>query len=505
MTADQQKTEEIVIRLVDGLFSQILTKAPPSNIVELWKEHVEIRRVLDSINEELSKLSDTNQKLKDGSRNADKILEFLKWADQIGIARNNVEVVDSFKTGLELKATGTIPKGHIIAKVPRHAMISLDLARKSSILKKAFERDPIVGNMGNVGLALFVAAQWINQEKSKWHPYISVLPTHFTTPIFYSEQQLLNLKPSPIFEESLLFYRTIARQFAYFFISITQNRVYEHSQKNAKKGDRPVEPPVLYNTPFTITNFTPNLYMWSVGVVTTRVNMVPSEIEQTRDGQVLMMPALIPVLDMANHENVTDQDDENIEDLVCFSSEENVALITSHSELHSGDSATIFYGRRSGGEHLLHNGFVPTHENGFDIFKLKIGIPKTDKDLEAKRKLVKQLIPEAYSPTNVFQFDLVNFPKQPFAEELLIFSAIFVTSSPTKENVETPESRQKAIEFLKNRIILLEKSYGKGIDRSLLSQIGEDGDAARLKTAEIHILQLARVHCEVLEKSRLIA
>lgn len=183
----------------------------------------------------------------------------------------------------------SIPKSHVVARVPRHAMITLDLAKKSAMLKKAFERDPIVSGMDNVGLALFLACQWLNKEKSKWQSYISVLPTTFPTPLFYSEEQLLQLKPSPIFEEALMFYRTISRQFCYFLLAVAKNKLYESAQRRKEKN---MEPPIFYNSPFTVANFTPTLYFWAVGIVTTRVNMVPSETLVGEDGKPTIVSSM---------------------------------------------------------------------------------------------------------------------------------------------------------------------------------------------------------------------
>ncbi|CCD73865.1 protein-histidine N-methyltransferase [Caenorhabditis elegans] len=492
--------EDQILGKIATLFEETLSKQPPSNIVELWKEHVEIRRILNDVISIQAKLGDTDERLANSKRDADSIKTFLAWADGVGIARNNVTIGSTKTAGLSLQATGPIPKSHIVARVPRHAMITLDLAKKSSLLKKAFEKDPIVGGMDNVGLALFLACQWIQNEKSKWKSYISILPTTFPTPLFYSEEQLLQLKPSPIFEEAILFYRTISRQFCYFLLAIAKNKIYEAAQRR-KDARNAMETPIFYNVPFNVANFTPKLYFWAVGVVTTRVNMVPSENQVGEDGNPVIIPALIPVLDMANHENVlTDVLTEPIEDLVCYSPEEECAVITSHCDVKAGNEVTIFYGCRSKGEHLLHNGFVPIYHGKFDVLKLKIGIPKTDKTLDAKKKLIQKFVKKVYCAGNIFHVDLYNYHEQPFPLDLLMFAAIFVSTTPTEEAVSAPENRKKGLEFLKTRFSLLKRSYESSFDASKLKEIGIDGDSARLKSAELDILQLALNYCETLEK-----
>ncbi|CAD6188630.1 unnamed protein product [Caenorhabditis auriculariae] len=490
-TSDSRKKieqEETVIRQVGVLFEQVLSRPPPNNVVELWKEHLAIREKLDKIAELQSQLSDTNVLLSK-PRSPESIEKLLKWADHMGIVRKNVEIKESDDFGLELRASAEIKKDDAVIQVPRNAILSLDLARKTAMLKKAFEKDPIVRGMGNVGLALFLCGQFLNGENSKWSTYISVLPTTLTTPLFYDRDQLLQLKPSPLFEEALMFYRTITRQFSYFLVSVAKNRVFENVRKT-KTEHANMDPPVLYNTPFTVSNFTLNLYLWAVGIVTTRVNMIPSESETTEKNERIMVPALIPVFDMANH----DFDALASDDAVCFSVEDDLAMLVSAKDVKKGDSVSMFYGRRSNGDHLLHNGFVPRGENPSDYYKLKIGIPKTDKALNAKQALISAFAPSNWMQSNIFHFDLINNPEHPFPEELEKFAQVFTLDDPNAKFELTTEQRKKALEFLKTRFSLLESSYGK--EELSVDLPGIPGDIARLKASEREILRNSRIYCE---------
>ncbi|CAI2347438.1 unnamed protein product [Caenorhabditis sp. 36 PRJEB53466] len=493
-SATKTEIEDQILQKISVLFEETFSKPPPSNIVELWKEHVAIRRTLNEVSSLQVQISETDKQLNSQVRDAETIKAFLTWSDSIGIARNNVTIGETEFAGLSLQATGPIPNGHVVARVPRHAMITLDMARKSPMLRKVFEWDPLVSGMDNVGLALFVAGQWLNKPNTKWNSYLSILPNSFPTPLFYTEEQLLQLKPSPIFEEAIHFFRTITRQFAYFLLAISKNRLYDQAQK---KDQRNTEVPLYYNSSFTVANFTPTLYFWAVGVVTTRVNMVPSETATGEDGKPAIIPALIPVLDMANHES----SDNPIDDLVCYAPDEECAVITSHCDMEAGRQVTIFYGARSKGEHLLHNGFVPVHHGKFDVLKLKFGIPKTDKALATKQELIRKLVASVEASANIYHVDLIEVVEHPFPEDLIIFGAIFVTPEPTEELVSTTEARKKGLEFLKTRFTLLRRSYDTAFDASNLDKMSIEGDTARLKSAELQILQLALNHCDVLEKT----
>ncbi|KAK5986605.1 hypothetical protein GCK32_010789, partial [Trichostrongylus colubriformis] len=210
------------------IFERVLSKPPTPNIVELWNEHQEIRKVLDDISSKQAKLSDTDVQLS-RERSEKVIADFISWADQIGIKRYGVTVSDCDEVGglgllatksekdiadfiswadqigikrygvtvsecdevggLGLLATKEINGNDRCVTVPRHAMISTDLARKSAILKKVFESEVIVQNMANVGLALFICAHKVKSD-SKWAPYLNVLPSGYTTPLFYSEEEV---------------------------------------------------------------------------------------------------------------------------------------------------------------------------------------------------------------------------------------------------------------------------------------------------------------------------
>ncbi|KAK6048629.1 hypothetical protein COOONC_13866, partial [Cooperia oncophora] len=216
------------------LFEQVLSKPPTPNIVELWNEHKEIRKVLDDITSRQAKLSDTDVQLLKARSEKD-VADFMLWADQIGIKRHGVTVSECDEVGgLGLQASKEIKEGDRCVTVPRHAMISVDLARKSAILKKLFESEVIVQNMANVGLALFISAHRVKSD-SKWAPYLNVLPSSYTTPLFYSEEELQLLKPSPVFEEALLFYRTVARQFVYYLLMVGRNDVYDNTSRVSEK------------------------------------------------------------------------------------------------------------------------------------------------------------------------------------------------------------------------------------------------------------------------------
>ncbi|KIH64481.1 hypothetical protein ANCDUO_05207 [Ancylostoma duodenale] len=321
--------------------------------------------------------------------------------------------------------------------------------------------------MANVGLALFLCAQRVKKD-SRWTAYLNYL------------------KPSPVFEEALLFYRTVARQFAYYLLMIGRNDLYDKTSRREKAG---TQPPLLYYSPFTVDNFTFSLYRWSVGTVTTRINLIPGEMGKTRDGAMQMVPALIPVLDMANHEFI--EGSEDLGEAVSYSTEDDCAEILAAKNVAAGEWVSMYYGRRTGAEHLLHNGFVPVGENPFDSYKLKISLGHSDKNFKEKQKLFAEM---GFSEkSNVYMYD-IGCGSHPFHPSMEHFARIYVSDKP--EAISEPATLGKAVHFLKNRFAILERSYGVIPEGKTLNE----KNIERLKKAEVAILKNARIHCEEWEK-----
>jgi hypothetical protein len=103
---------------------------------------------------------------------------------------------------------------------------------------------------------------------------------------------------------------------------------------------------------------------WCVSAISTRQNQIINEEKQP-------MLALIPILDMCNH----DEDGRFCTD---FDDERKCAKCYALRDLNENDEIKIFYGNRNNCDLLIHNGFV-IENNQFNTFKLKLGISLHDK------------------------------------------------------------------------------------------------------------------------------
>uniref|UniRef100_A0A915ANH1 protein-histidine N-methyltransferase n=1 Tax=Parascaris univalens TaxID=6257 RepID=A0A915ANH1_PARUN len=476
-----------LLQRCNTLWEQVLCSLPSPNTADLWSEHVRVRLELEQIASLQRHLAPTDFEQQLVHSRSEAVQRFLEWSDRMGIEREGITVrCSDGAMGFGLEATHSLKQDTEILRVPRKAMLSWDQARKSTMLKKCFEQDMIVKTMDNVALALMVCCQKLSPDSS-WLPYLDALPQTFSTPLYFSALELRKLSPSPAYEESLIMYRNVARQFVYFLAAVQRSEKSPSAKKDKNHAAAGMDP-LFLNAPFTVSNFTFDLYRWAVACVTTRINFIPSQYAKDSNGEPVAVPCLIPLLDMANHEF-------DYPLTVHFSTEGDYASIKATKDYKRGDEVTIFYGNRTNRQFFLHNGFVPDGENKNDTYKLKIGFPRGDKQVRARLKLMHDAGFNAESRVFVFE---VSASERPVPPSLLDFARVFLVENPTSVSLSEVrclhELECKAWQFLKDRFSLLQRAYGAleeehdvpdELDRMIL----------KLKRCELRILHNAEQYC----------
>jgi histone-lysine N-methyltransferase SETD3 len=247
-----------------------------------------------------------------------------------------IEIAEFPQVGYGLKATRDLKDSEKLLQIPRKLMLTVDSAKQSA-LGPLIGEDRILQVMPNVILALHLLNEKLN-PKSFWKPYIDILPYQYSTPLYWVPEDLQFLKGSPTQGDAISQYRNIARQYAYF---------YRLLQKT------PAASKLLLKDHFTFDN-----YRWAVSSVMTRQNQIPG-----RDGSKATL-GLIPLWDMCNHTNGIYTSDYNADADAC----ECFCL----QDFAADQQILIFYGPRSNGEFLVHNGFVYP-DNEHDQLRLKLG------------------------------------------------------------------------------------------------------------------------------------
>ncbi|TFK66501.1 SET domain-containing protein [Pluteus cervinus] len=129
---------------------------------------------------------------------------FIKWFQASGgsIDIGSMGFVDfpPSEGGRGAVALNDIPEGHTLFTIPR----SLTLSTRTSTLPKVFglsEWKERKLHEGWVGLILCMMWEAANTSSSKWGPYLDTLPTEFSTPMFWPEDDLKALEGSSVVEK----------------------------------------------------------------------------------------------------------------------------------------------------------------------------------------------------------------------------------------------------------------------------------------------------------------
>jgi len=190
----------------------------------------------------------------------------------------------------------------------------------------------------------------------------------------------------------------------------------------------------------------------------TRQNLIPKHDDPNKKTY-----GLIPLWDMCNHANGLYTTD--------FDTETNCSLCYAQEDVEAGNQIFMFYGPRSNGEFLVHNGFVYP-DNEHDRMCLKLGISKGDPLCEDKSAVLAKISMQASRSFYLHCGDC------PVDGELLAFLRVFnmdeetlkarYTGDVSKDVLEqlmelesavTADNEEKVWGFLETRAALLLRAY----------------------------------------------
>ncbi|KAM3961518.1 SET domain containing 3 [Aphomia sociella] len=463
-----QKRKELAV-FVDKLLRLASIISPASTVTSNWEHHIEIQAIIKEI---VNIESPFNNKAKQSPRHTN-IENFLKWLNENGAQFEGVEISEFEGYELGLKAAKNFSEGSLLLTVPIKLMMTEQNARKSD-LSAFISVDPLLQNMPNITLALFLLLEKKNPD-SFWRPYIDILPEKYSTILYYTAEELSELRPSPAFESALKLYRSIARQYAYFY-----NKIHT------------LDIPILKSLQeiFTFDN-----YRWAVSTVMTRQNMIQMDNSD--------VTSFIPLWDMCNHEHGKITTD--------FNKELNRGECYALRDFKQGEQVFIFYGVRSNVDLFLHNGFVYPN-NQHDSLSLSLGVSSSDPLREIKLSLLNKLGLGGVTHYNLYRGDA------PISAELLAFIRIFnmnqeeltkwssqglpgdlVSSEPASSEAVGDSVDRRAYNYLLTRCGLLRASYNK-MNNTGREQNGPDSlhrkNVKLLKEYEVQILEGAIKYLE---------
>lgn len=458
---DQLRIRELLDQVLDKC-----TTMPSGDAKKEWKDFLEVQKLLQEVRDLEKPLSPNLPK------RSNMWPAFLKWCCDNGAYLGSVSIKDLPGGEYGLIADEQIEESNQFLGVPLKLMMTTATAKKSK-LGPLLRDDPIMMNMSNVALAMFLILEFCAGESSFWHPYISTLPASFNTVLYFSIEELELLHGSTVLDEALKLHRSIARQYSYF------HKIFR---------THPLAKSLPYKDCFTY-----DLYRWAVSAVMTRQNAVPltdtAGVEE-EDGTDAMT-AMVPLWDMCNHSDGKIFTDYDIS--------ANMLRCYAMRDFEKGQEVTIFYGRRTNAEFFIHNGFV-FPENQHDSVDIKLGISKQDPLYSVKAKLCDD---HELTPSGIFAL----VPRErPVCDDLSTFLRILVmkdasqAASFTDEHimVATDDNARQALNFLVVRIQLLLRAFPKS-EQEYEKIVGDEGSNGRIKmAAQLRLLEL-RILATVLE------
>lgn len=224
--AQQNKLKEEDLNIYVDKLLRIGTQPHQTNVLKALELHKEINTITDKIkvletknkhreNEEDQDEGDSDPDSVDNRTAAATIQTFMNWITENGaeVKGCEIKIFEDYEMGLLVNQE--IPASSLVISVPRKLMLTAEMACKGD-LKDLFDKDQILKNMPNVGLAIFLLYEKFKKE-SFWRPYMNILPTTYSTILYFSVEELEQLKGSPTLESALKQIKSIARQYGYFY------------------------------------------------------------------------------------------------------------------------------------------------------------------------------------------------------------------------------------------------------------------------------------------------
>lgn len=141
---------------------------------------------------------------------------FVSWLKNAGAKFEHVSIASFESYGLGLKANADIKKEDLLCSIPRSVMLSYDKIKTSGTFGKFVKRDPMLSEMNNVALAMFLLHEKF-KANSYWKPYIDMLPENYSTVHYFTYEEMLQLSGTRALKPALNLFKSLARQYCYFF------------------------------------------------------------------------------------------------------------------------------------------------------------------------------------------------------------------------------------------------------------------------------------------------
>lgn len=204
-TLSLQKRNEL-----SGLIASLLELGfkQATNSKEEWQQYLDIYKLLNRVMviEAPIKRKSTNASAAERLAN---IETFYKWASENGIQYDVLKISQFPGYDLGLEATRDIKAEDQLISIPRKLMLS------EENLDKDF-RQTQFDSMSNLKLAYALMLETLNLQ-SFWKSYIDLLPDTYSTVLYYTVEEMEQLRGSNALSQALRQCKAIARQYAFIY------------------------------------------------------------------------------------------------------------------------------------------------------------------------------------------------------------------------------------------------------------------------------------------------
>ena len=214
--------------------------------------------------------------------------------------------------------------------------------------------DPLLSNVPSLVLSLLLLYERQRvSPPSPLQPYLAVLPSHFSLPLFVPPAELRRLGRSPALLSVVNVQYNVLKQYVYLQQLLAKQRILAPSQSAS-----PASPLTAFLSalPNGALSFSYDEFRWAVAVVMTRQNKIPAAASSSSSPSpsAAFELALIPGWDLANHRS-------SLSAINTFYSPASASSDTyshPHELTAPGQAVHLFYGHRSSRELFVYSGFI---------------------------------------------------------------------------------------------------------------------------------------------------
>lgn len=363
------------------------------------------------------------------SRDATAISKFITWCYENGAKFDKVDVKKLSGHDLGLVARESLKKDEIFVQVPDPMIFSYSKVVESlpqAVSQRVFKDCPLFDGMSNVRLAFALMIEKIN-PKSKFKPYLDILPEKFRTVLYFTPAEMKELQGTNALLSALKQVKFIVMMYSFLYKYLMTAIEDSQDLHDIKES------------------FTYEFFIWAVSCVMTRQNLLPQLGKNEQES------VLIPLWDLANHNNglVNTQ----------FNDETNCIESFALANFTPGDEVTMAYGNRTNEDFLVHNGFVFA-ENSNKSYPLRLALSKSDEHFETRSKILKRLGMEG---VNMYEI-------QPeLSSELLAFVRVF---NMNKDQLQKwTEMDDEKLKELMSKTTKFDKAFEQKVYLFLLTRV----------------------------------